>query len=148
IAPIALAPLATPWTFDTGIPDVGDAWFAVGRKLYTGTAGVPVERATLESGILAIDRLGDRLAVALRDVGVLVLDPNDSFRVLSRQPRSANTPRLVVSGAAALTEENGTLQGFTISGNAVEPYRTVTPLGAIRDVQASADGFRVLSDAG
>src|SRR5262249_52657735 len=136
IAPIAFTPVATQWPFDAAIPDVGDAWFAAGRKLYGGV-GVPTERGTLESDVLALDRLGDRLVVALRDVGVLVVDPNDSFRVLSRQPRTSNTPRIVVSGSAALTEENGVLQGFYISGNAVQPGQSVYPLGAIRDVQAS-----------
>jgi hypothetical protein len=60
IDPLALvvAPEARP--FKTGLPDIGDAWFAEGRGLYDIDGGL---RTLLERPVDAIDYLGDRLVL-------------------------------------------------------------------------------------
>jgi hypothetical protein len=145
IDPLALvvAPEARP--FKTGLPDIGDAWFAEGRGLYDIDGGL---RTLLERPVDAIDYLGDRLVLALNDIGIVVIDPADKYRVLSQKPVLGEISDLTISDDRLLAVIDGEVHGFTISGNAVEHQAIVTVNGKVLDLQARAGRFLVLTDAG
>lgn len=142
IDPIGLSAEAESRPFQAGLADIGDAWFAQGRTLYD-IAGQP--RVTLESTVNAMDHLGDRLILALNDIGIVVVDPADEYRVLSRKPVAGHVSRLTVADNRALALIDGDLYGYTIAGNAVEAAGDITANGRVLDILARADRFVVLS---
>ncbi|MFN2226831.1 MAG: Ig-like domain-containing protein, partial [Anaerolineae bacterium] len=130
--------------FQAALPDVGRAWFARGRALYDGN---DQQLAQLDAPITALDHLGDRLILALSDVGIVVVDPADGYRVLSNHPVTGAITRIRVADNRLLTLVDGILQGYSISGNAVDEMTVVGVNGPVRDIQARGSGFVVLTQS-
>ncbi|EKD36914.1 MAG: hypothetical protein ACD_75C01326G0001, partial [uncultured bacterium] len=143
INPIILEQAAVQQKFQAAIPEVGDAWFAHGRGLYN-LAGERVFQ--FDSTIKALAHLGDRLILSLADIGIIVVDPADDFRILSRMPMAKEVTGLAVSDNHLLVIQSGAAIAYTISGNAIENERAVSANGKIVDIQARDNGFVAVTD--
>src|SRR5690606_8166079 len=138
-------------TFSVMLPDVSVAWLAEGRNLRNQEGQL---LTTLDADITAMTRVGDRLLVALRDQGLMIVDPAENFMALSFYPLAGEVSDVALNGEKLLAIVHGRLQGFEVSGNWISatPIRDGSATGqalyvddeSALDVNAYKDGFMVL----
>ncbi|MGD9170991.1 MAG: Ig-like domain-containing protein, partial [Candidatus Thiodiazotropha sp.] len=143
VDPLRITLSSTSQPYAAALPDIGAAWFGVGRNLVDLNAQT---QATLESDITAIAHLGDRLLLALNSIGLVILDPADEFRVLTTHALSGEVTRLAVNDDRAIAIIDGRPMAFLISGNAIEQHGEIDITGTALDVRAWNDNLLVLSD--
>ncbi|MGD8910780.1 MAG: hypothetical protein PVI92_15675, partial [Chromatiales bacterium] len=143
VDPLQITRSARSQPYAAALPDIGAAWFGVGRNLVDLNAQT---LATLESEITAITHLGDRLLVALNTIGLVILDPADGFRVLSTHALSGDVSRLAVNDDRAIAIIDGRPMAFHIAGNALAQRGEIEIAGTALDVRAWNDNLLVLSD--
>ena len=102
---------------------------------------------TFNSDITAMAHLGDRLLLALRGIGLVITDPNDSFRILGTHSMSRTVSRVAVSGSQVIVIAEGQALSFDIAANTLTAVGTVSTMGQAMDVIANENGFTIVSDA-
>jgi hypothetical protein len=127
--------------FDAALVGVGDSYFTRGRSLYN-TAGDYL--AEFNSAVTAMAYVGDRLLLALENIGLVVVDPFDAlrpFRQLSNEDFGGRVSRLLVAGERLAVIVDGELELYRIDGNAIEPVIGIQLDGMVRDVIRHQDAF-------
>ncbi|MCG8435940.1 MAG: hypothetical protein MJA83_18120, partial [Gammaproteobacteria bacterium] len=144
-----IAPLqfnsASNLTFNAAITDVGDAWLAQDRNL-ARMDGVRVK--TLDSRITALSYLGDRLLLALQNIGLVVLDPAEEFRIVGTHPLDGTVSHLAVANDRLLAVIDGKPVGFSVAGNAFERSADINIDGLVRDTRVRNNEFIALTNNG
>ena len=140
---LALTVSADQRPFDVGVADLNDAYLARGRRLLDRDGNLLV---TLESEISAITHLGNRLLVALANIGLVILDPADDFRVLGTYAISGQVSALAVAGSGAVAIVDAAPQALSVAGNALTPVSLSTVSGAALEVLSDGSSFLLLTD--
>lgn len=129
--------------FDVVLPGVGETWFALDRSLYDRNG---VKLVTMESAITAMTHLGDRMLLALQDIGLVIVDPLNTYTVLGTHLTAGVISQVVHIDDQVIAVIDGVAVAFKVTGNALERIGNLSVSGRTIDVQVLATGFVVLTD--
>ncbi|HED40313.1 MAG TPA: hypothetical protein ENJ13_07775 [Chromatiales bacterium] len=132
--------------FNSILPGVGSSYFAQGRTLVDNTGQILAE---FNSTITAMAHLGDRIILALENIGLIVVNPFDvlrPFRQLSNEPLNGKVSKLLVKGDKLAVIVDGKLKLYDLDGNAIEPSAYAGITGTVFDVINHQNHFVALSN--
>ena len=147
----ALTPVVAAETrgFDTGVPDVGDAWFGVARELHRATMLLgATRRAVLDANISAIAPLGTRLLVALDGIGLRIVDPDAQYATVATRPITGALRHMAATEHLALVEAGAQVIPVAIHGDDLAAGTALAIAGSVRDIQRRGDTLLVATSSG
>ncbi|VAW50557.1 Alkaline phosphatase, partial [hydrothermal vent metagenome] len=133
-------------SYNSVLPGVGSSYFAQGRILTDNTGQALAE---FNSTITAMAHLGDRVILALENIGLIVVNPFDAlrpFRQLSNEPLTGRVSKMLVKGETLAVIVDGKLRLYDLDGNAIEPTAYVGVDGTVLDVISHQNAFVALSN--
>jgi hypothetical protein len=108
----------------------GQRVFSRSEKLYDKNG---VLLTQLEGDITAIVWVNEYLLVAVEDRGLILLDPQDHYKILSRLPYQSHIPRMIPFAQGVVARVNDNLTYFKLSGTELTLAKRSTTLSNVRD---------------
>ena len=132
--------------FQAALPDIGNAWFAYDTIVHDLSGN---HSFNMESHINVMDYYGQKIVLVLENIGLVIIDPDDNFKLVTKKILDGNITHISVSGNQLIGVIQNKLKYFSLSGNDIFENNLQTNSfinGTVLSIVPEENGWFVLTD--